>query len=650
MRSAAALALAVPALALPAVAGADSAGSTTQASTVSLAEVDTDTPAELDRLVRLGLDVLELDPEASEVLLHDAADARTLSRSGLSAEQVDVTDQVAALDVARAAEDRLEARAAQDEALASSLPTGRVSYRTLEEAEAEIRQLAAEHPDIVELFELPNRSLLGRPVLGLELSHDVHRESGKPVFLTTGVHHAREWPTMELTLEFATEVATKDEVDPEITALLESTRLIVVPVVNPDGFDVSRDRVQEMKRKNCRVQAGVVPTEAQCTDPANSALGVDLNRNYGAFWGGPGSSPTNPRAENHSGAAPYSEPEIRNTRALLSAHQVVIAVNNHTPDARLLRAPSSPLEPVPAEVAQYDALAQRLGQALAFTAGPWPQVYYDASGVAEQEGLYANGTFGFTPELTPGFTGLERFHPPYQYVVDQYFGTGGYPGSSLRETLLLAWHAAADPATHSVITGRAPRGIELTIGKDVTVDSSPLAQGRVITSDVELETTTRVGPDGTFEWHVLPSRRPSQYASALLDERWTVTCADASGAVVQTRSVTVARGSSADLDLTACAPAGFADLDELLSSFDADGTISDRTTASLRDRLERARALAAIGSETRTIGYLEQFIARATNQVRGDARDTAARTLLVQAAQDLIAALEAADEPARVAS
>jgi hypothetical protein len=84
----------------------------------------------------------------------------------------------------------------------------------------------------------------------------------------------------------------------------------------------------------------------------------------------------------------------------------------------------------------------------------------------------------------------------------------------------------------------------------------------------------------------------------------------------------------------------FAHLDELLTRYNADGTVSDDTTAALRDRLDKALRLAEQGSETRTIGYLEQFIDRANNRVKGDERDVMVRGLLVADAQRLITVLQ----------
>ena len=142
----------------------------------------------------------------------------------------------------------------------------------------------------------------------MEIGHDVRVDTGKPVFLLSGLHHAREWPTVELTLEFAWDVLGNDGVDPRITALLESAKLIVVPVVNPDGFDMSRTRIHEQKRKNCRIASAQIPTRADCAASANANAGVDLNRNYGVFWGGNGASDM-ASSSNYRGEAPYSDPE-----------------------------------------------------------------------------------------------------------------------------------------------------------------------------------------------------------------------------------------------------------------------------------------------------------------------------------------------------
>jgi hypothetical protein len=440
-------------------------------------------------------------------------------------------------------------------ATTSSLPTARVTYRTLTETNLEMERLAAANPDRVVRYALPHKSLLGQTVWALELSRDVRTSSGKPVFLMTGLHHSREWPTVELTMEFVHEVLNRDGTDQRFTALLDSVRLIVVPVVNPDGYEMSRTLLNEQKRKSCRLEAGKVPTFADCANPANAGAGVDLNRNYGAFWGGSGAN-VGPAQQSYRGEAPFSEPEIQNMRDLMAGNQVVVALSNHTPDAKVLRVPSAAEEPVPADVAVYDSLAQLLGGDLKWPAGPWPKVYYVANGTMEEQAYYSAGTLAFTFENTPG---QRSFHPAYSFVVDQYAGTGAYAGSSARAGFLRLYEAAANPALHAVLKVRAPAGATLTIEKHFSLETAPVLQpdtsrAPALTFPMVLASSLKV-PKGRSEvtWHVNPSMRPSQHDATLLDEAWTLTCT--LGTRSQLVQVRVARGAVAKADLSRCGAA-----------------------------------------------------------------------------------------------
>lgn len=438
-------------------------------------------------------------------------------------------------------------------AFPSALPTGRVTYRTLSETNTELEQIAAAHPNVARRFELSHRSLLGQRIYALEITHNVQASSGKPVFLMTGLHHAREWPTVDLTMEFAWDLLKNDGVDPQITRLLDSVRVILVPIVNPDGFDMSRTLLNEQKRKNCRITMGQVPTWAECAAPSQVDAGVDLNRNYGAFWGGGGAT-IGTNGGSARGEAPFSEPETRAMRDLMASHQVVVALSNHTPDAKVLRVPSAVEEPTPADVVPYDELAQALGRDLSWEAGPWPQIYYAAAGTMEQTAYYASGTFAFTFEHTP--RQRERFHPPYAFVIDQYFGSGAYPASSARNAFLRLLSAAADPARHSVLDVRAPAGATLTIAKSITLQTSPVLNsdrttGAAFSFPMELTSSITMPAGQTqIDWHVNPSVRPSQKAQEWLPEAWTFTCS--LNGRSQTVNVTVLRGARATVDVRGC--------------------------------------------------------------------------------------------------
>ncbi|RJL31454.1 M14 family zinc carboxypeptidase [Bailinhaonella thermotolerans] len=539
--------LILPLAGAPALAAPPAREAAAAAEVVSIVRVRAPDRADRERLLRLDLDVMDGDRENVHVMLHGSADEARLRSTGLPVSVV-VPDVAARNREARRAE---EARALRR--TASRLPTGRVTYRTLEETAEELARLEREHPGKVRRFALPLKSLLGHTVWAAEISRDVRRAGHKPAFLMTGLHHAREWPTVELTMEFAWDVLQNDGRDPRVTSLLDRARMIVVPIVNPDGFEMSRGLTQEQKRKNCRVNPGRVPTREECADPANFAKGVDPNRNYGAFWGGPGAS-HDENASNYRGEGPFSEPEIQNIRHLVHTNQITVAFSNHTPDARVLRAPSAPNEPVPADAVPYDALAQRLGGIMKWPAGPWPDIYYAASGTTEETVYYTTGAYGFTFEHTPGGRG---FHPPYQYVIDQYLGIGAYPGSDAREAFLTGFEAAADPAGHGVISGRSTPGATLTLTKSFTMSTSPVARpdgstGPALTYPVELTSSITVPRDGRFTWHVNPSPRPSQTATAHHAESWTITCRGPLGLLTQTARLTVVRGGAAHADLRRC--------------------------------------------------------------------------------------------------
>ena len=345
--------------------------------------------------------------------------------------------------------------------------------------------------------------------------------------------------------------------DADATNLLEKGKLIAIPVVNVDGYDLSRSLQNEQKRKNCRITAGVIPTLADCTLAANVNRGIDLNRNYLPFWGGPGSS-TSATASNTRGEAPGSEPEIAGMINLGNSNHITVAINNHTPDQRLLRAPSSSNEPdVLADQAAYQGLLDRLSKNLpGWPAGPWTDVYYEASSTAEQQAYYAYGAFGFTPEATPGFSGTQTFHPPYQNVIDNYLGTGTrYAGQTMRGLYYDAFKAATEPALHCVISGTAPAGATLTLTKSYTLDSSSTVWTTGQPAEVRafpngIKPTMTVPASGRYEWHVNPSLRPSQYTDQFVDESYTLACTAPDGTVLETTTVKIARGALVNRSLS----------------------------------------------------------------------------------------------------
>jgi hypothetical protein len=482
---------------------------------VQLVRVNVPSQVDRDRLTNLGLDLTEHGGDGYvEVVLHSATDAATLSSSGFT-----WTVTIPDLGLREIQNNRVNTAyaAAVD---VSPLPSGRDTYRTLADYNAELRSLASSYPGLVRLVTLSRRSLEGREILGVEISKNVSSTSdGKPTFLMMGLHHAREWPSGEHSMEFAYDLV-KNASTSRIGGLLDRTRVLVVPVVNPDGFEQSRKwgdlvDIREVddggtvtifgnpgnayKRKNCRVADGVdttPPGACEVTSPGGYGTGVDLNRNYGGLWGGPGASEIFAEPD-YRGGGPFSEPETQAVRELISARQVTTLVTNHTFSNLVLRPPGirSAGETVD------EAAMKDLGARMAANNG-YRNIHgwqlYDTTGTTEDWSYNATGGYGYTFEIGP-----DEFHPPFPKVVDEYLGAGLYAGRGNREAYLLALENAANPTHHSVISGKAPEGAVLRLTKSFSTRTStggPIAD--------RLESTLTVAGGNKFTWHINPSTRP----------------------------------------------------------------------------------------------------------------------------------------------
>jgi carboxypeptidase T len=438
-----------------------------------------------------------------------------------------------------------------------SLPTGHTTYRDLPETNAELQSIAAQYPDKVKLIKLDRQSLLGRDIMGIEIAHRVNDDDGRPTFYVGGVLHSREWPSVDFAMEFAHDLLMNDGTDARITKLLDNGRVTIVPMQNPDGYDVSRRNVNgnQQKRGNCRFAPGQIPTQAQC-DAANSVnQGVNNNRNFGPFWGGDGSSSVL-TSTNYRGEAPLSEPENAAYADYLATHNVTVGIDMHTPDKRLLSVQSSLNEPlVIADQSTYVNLTNSIADKdlVGWPHGPWTNVYYEATSTEEEQTYYTYGAFGFTTEATPGYSGNNTYHPPYQAVIDNYWGVGQYPGATIRGALLDMFEASQNPTLHSQLLGTAPAGATLTATKDFSMDTSPVqigtTTGPVQSFPVHLRYSMKVPASGKFDWNLNPSLRPSQYTSDFVQESYTLTCTAPDGTLLETNKVTLARGATVSMSL-----------------------------------------------------------------------------------------------------
>jgi hypothetical protein len=487
------------------------------AGVAQLVSVATPARADKTRLLGLGLDVTESGDAAHvDVVLRDAADAATLRDAGLRW-TVRIKNLRQHLEQVRRA-DRAYARSTAE----SALPSGRTTYRRLADYDYELKELARRHPGLVKHLILSERSYEGRDISGVEITrHPGRVHDGKPVFANVGVHHAREWPAGEHVMELAIDLVKGYGHDDRTTTLVRRTRTIAVPIVNPDGFSVSREATPlgdfsqfdyENKRKNCDPAGTDDPllTTGPCpVNPAGVDRGTDLNRNYGAFWGGAGASPLWPDPT-YRGPGPFSEPESRAVRDLVSERQVTNLITNHTYGNLVLRPPGvlGTGQPVDApllaslgrEMTSHNRYANFLGFQL-----------YDTSGTTDDWSYWVTGGLGYTFEIGPG-----DFHPDFRNgVVAEYLGLEPAAGAGRggnREAYFSMLASTARAADHSTLTGKAPKGWTLRARKQFQTPTSPVLQPDGSTAPALLVAdtldTTFKAPGGRFRWAVNPSTRP----------------------------------------------------------------------------------------------------------------------------------------------
>src|SRR4051812_10824703 len=492
------------------------------------------------RMENAGLDVTEnIQGNRADVVVAGAKQLDKLRTLGLTS-TTRVADLNAADRRARAAD--LRYAAATDR---SALPSGRTEYRVLQDYQDELKKLVAQNPGVARPVVLPEKSFQGRELMGIEIANDVGaKDDGRPTYFVMGMHHAREWPSAEAALEFAYLLLQGNGHQARITDLLRRERIVIVPIVNPDGFVESREAAFDpadasgqsalqtvegvallggsfaYRRKNCD---GAVPSG---DFPCTLQWGVDINRNYGNAWGGPGAG-SDPITQSYRGTGPFSEPESRAVAAFTRTRQVTNLISLHNVAALVLRPPGlhdGGLAPDEQAMKSYgDRMAADTGYTSQYS---WQ--LYDTSGTTEDYTYAAQGGYGYTIEIGPEGG---QFHMPYQTgVVDQWTGAPGTPqaGRGLRDALLVGAEAAANPSDHAVLTGRAAPGNVLKLVKSFKTETSEVcqyAQGYLNSSgggtpldcpsrgakssfDDRIEATTVVPPSGTFTWHVNPSTRP----------------------------------------------------------------------------------------------------------------------------------------------
>jgi murein tripeptide amidase MpaA len=198
-------------------------------------------------------------------------------------------------------------------------------YHTVKAQFAHLDKVATDKPALATVVDYGDSYLKTRnPATGYDLKAIclTHKQTGdcaltpsapKPRFLLMTQIHAREIVTGDLAWKFIDHLATGYGTDAQVTALLNSTEVWVVPISNPDGVDLVQQggNTPYLQRKNLNTNGG------NCANPPNafSQVGVDLNRNNGDHWNTSGTSPQL-CSQTYPGRSADSEPETKGLEGL----------------------------------------------------------------------------------------------------------------------------------------------------------------------------------------------------------------------------------------------------------------------------------------------------------------------------------------------
>ncbi|MAF66079.1 MAG: hypothetical protein CMJ84_10550 [Planctomycetes bacterium] len=339
-------------------------------------------------------------------------------------------------------------------------------FRTLAEIEAEMDRLATDFAGLVSPRWSIGTSHQGREIWAMRVSDNPGvDEPAEPVAWFDALHHAREPMSGESLLQLTSWLCEGYGVEGNATRVLNTRSLVLVPCVNPDGYEYNRQTNPNgggMWRKNRR-------------DNGGGSFGVDLNRNYSFEWGpgSPGSS-GNPDSETYRGPAPFSEPECQAVRAGFLARIPATVVSAHT-FSDLWLYPWGYDTPDPPDIALYGELGEQATAVNGWVHGPASQVLYIANGVSIDWTYGQHGAISFTPEIGGDADGFwpqpARISALFEDVRPGYLQTALAAGAWVESVWVSQAEVAGDGDEHveagetwDLILTLANRGLALAAG------------------------------------------------------------------------------------------------------------------------------------------------------------------------------------------
>lgn len=264
-------------------------------------------------------------------------------------------------------------------------------YLSQDEAMNYVENVAANihdvNPKVFVDVETEGYSYEGRKIKSISIAYS-GRLNNPVIFIDAGIH-AREWHSRSMALYFLNKLT--DEAALDTHGLLYKASFVIVPTVNPDGYEYSQ-RGNNMWRKTRK------PVNNKC-------IGVDGNRNFDVHWL-EGESEKIPCYDVYRGPTPFSETETKVVRDIMRRLQpsIKMYISIHTFGNSILypygyTTVKHPREQQLRRVAQAGVDAVKAVTGTVFVADQSGSKLYVAAGGSDDYAIDNGIPFAFTMEL-----------------------------------------------------------------------------------------------------------------------------------------------------------------------------------------------------------------------------------------------------------
>lgn len=407
----------------------------TEAEPTIVARVTVRTDLEMSRVLALGLDLLEFREGDNLLFLTTQSELDMMRSNGF--------------------EVRIDKQKTAELPVPGSDTFGG-GYRTVEETYTFLDQMGTQYSNLAQVFtygqswlKVQNQSQ-GYDLKGISLTNR-SIPGPKPIFITHGGIHAREWVPPEVATRFIQYLLSGYGTNPDATWLLNEHEIIVIPLYNPDGRKLAEQSL--MKRKN---ENG---TTGGCSQVSR---GIDLNRNFTFSWGVINRPTDPPCGETWPGLTAMSEPETAAFQALMASK-----FPDQRPPDRTIAAPMDATgvyldmhstgnlvlyswgqDTLPPPNMQLRTIARKTARYNGYTPEQGIELYA-TSGSSKDMGYGELGVASFVTETGNGSGSCGGFMPTYSCLDG---GTGGNFWNLQRPALLYLAKIARTP----YMTGEGP--------------------------------------------------------------------------------------------------------------------------------------------------------------------------------------------------